>query len=76
MLTEWNRMAGSGVQASRELVRTTPFRPSRLSAFICFWRVGEVRRPVVERLDDHLLRDIGMTRTELNFMSLAPKRRP
>ena len=77
MVTEWDRTAGSAAQAPRAgLVRATPTGLPRLFAFMCFWRVGEARRLAAERLDDHLLRDIGLTRTEFNLMSRVLKRRP
>jgi len=75
MVTEGYRTAGSGARAPRAgSVRETPSGLSRLFAFMCFWRVGEERRLAAERLDDHLLRDIGLTRTEFNLMSRVPKR--
>ena len=75
MVTEWDRTAGLGARAPRTgLDRATPYGVSRLFAFICFWRVGTERRLAAERLDDHLLRDIGLTRTEFNLMSRVPKR--
>ena len=75
MVTEGYRTAGSGARAPRAgSVRETPSGLSRLFAFMCFWRVGEERGPTEERLDDHLLRDIGLTRTDLNLVSRAPKR--
>jgi uncharacterized protein YjiS (DUF1127 family) len=71
MVTVWDRTAGSGAPGS---VRATPSGLSRLFALLCFWRVGEEQRQAAEPLDDHLLRDIGLTRTEFNLMSRAPKR--
>ena len=77
MVTEWDRMARPGARAPRAaLGRATPSGLSRLFAWVCFWRVGAERRLSAERLDDHLLRDIGLTRTEFNLMSRVPKRRP
>jgi uncharacterized protein YjiS (DUF1127 family) len=67
----FDRTAGSD-----GLVCATPSGLSRLFAFMYFWRVGEERGPAEERLDDHLLRDIGLTRTEFNLMSRAPKHHP
>ena len=75
MVTVWDRTAGSGAPAPRAgSFRETPSGLSRLFALLCFWRVGDERRLVAERLDDHLLRDIGLTRTEFNLMSRVPKR--
>ena len=77
MSTQWDRTAKSGARAPRAgLVRVTPGGLPRLFASMCFWRVGEERRLAAERLDDHLLRDIGLTRTEFNLMSRVPKHRP
>jgi uncharacterized protein YjiS (DUF1127 family) len=74
MVTVWDRTAGAGARARRAgSARATP-SGLRLFAFLCFWRVGEERRLAAERLDDHLLRDIGLTRTEFNLMSRVPKR--
>jgi len=75
MVTVWDRTAGSGARAPRAgSVRPAPSGLSRLFALLCFWRVGEERRLAAERLDDHLLRDIGLSRTEFNLMSRVPKR--
>ena len=75
MVTVWDRTAGAGAGARRPgSARATPSGLSRLFALLCFWRVGEERRLAAERLDDHLLRDIGLTRTEFNLMSRVPKR--
>jgi uncharacterized protein YjiS (DUF1127 family) len=75
MVTEWDRMAGSGARARRAgQVRAEPSGLSRLFGLLCFWRVGEERRLAAERLDDHILRDIGLTRTEFNLLSRVPRR--
>ena len=75
MVTVWDRTAGAGARAPRAgSARATPSGLSRLIALLCFWRVGEERRLAAERLDDHLLRDIGMSRTEFNLLSRVPKR--
>ena len=75
MVTDWDRTAGSGARARRAgSVRSTRSGLSRLLGFLCFWRVGEDRRLAAERLDDHILRDIGLTRTEFNLLSRVPRR--
>ena len=73
MVTVWDRTTGARAPHAGTVRKTAPGR-SRLLAFLCFWRVGEERRLAAERLDDHLLRDIGLTRTEFNLMSRVPKR--
>ena len=77
MVAEWDRTARLGARAPGNGPAGAA-RPVlvRLFGFICFWRVGAERRLAAEPIDDHLLRDIGLTRADINLMSRMPRRRP
>ena len=73
MVTEWDRTAGSGARARRVgQVRAAPSGLSHLLDFLCPWRVGQERRLAAERLDDHILRDIGVARGTVDYEMQQP----
>ena len=72
MVTEWDRTAARGARAPHAATG----RASLLSRlFDFFWSGGAERRLAAEPIDDHLLRDIGLTRHDINVLSRVPKRR-
>ena len=76
MVSEWDRAARFGDRTRLvEPDRTTPSALSRLVGLICFWRVDEDRRLAAEPINDHLLRDIGLSRADFNLMARVPRRR-
>ena len=77
MVSEWDRrarLAAFGPHPSAGAA--TASLVSRLLGLVGFGRAAADRRIAPEPLDDHLLRDIGLTRSDINLLSRLPRRRP
>jgi len=76
MVSEWDRRARVAAFGPRPAAAgATASLLSRLFSCIGFWRATAGRRLAAEPLDDHLLRDIGLTRSDINLLSRVPRRR-
>jgi uncharacterized protein YjiS (DUF1127 family) len=76
MVSEWDRRSRLAAFGPRPASGgATSSMLSRLFGCIGFWRGTANRRLAVEPLDDHLLRDIGLTRSDINLLSRLPRRR-
>jgi len=75
MVTEWSRQPGFAAHApSSEARHAATSGLARLFDLVRFWRGGVEWRRSYGPIDDHLLRDIGLTRADIGLIARHPRR--
>ena len=73
MVTEWHREPGFAAHAPRGASHLATSALARILESFFLW-LGGTAGPTREPIDDHLLRDIGLTRADIGLIAHHPRR--